>query len=62
MYGDGKTQSFLITEVLSFQALQPTSPYSSFRNLEKDETLTAEQMFKRVYLVTAMLRSRPASN
>jgi hypothetical protein len=50
VYGDGKTQSFLITEVLSFQALQPTSPYSSFRNLEKDETLTAEQMFKRVYL------------
>ena len=50
VYGDGKTQSFLITEILRFQALQPTSPYSSFRNLEKDETLTAEQMFKRVYL------------
>ena len=50
VYGDGKTQSFLITEVLQFQALQPTSPFSSFRNLEKDETLTAEQMFKRVYL------------
>jgi hypothetical protein len=50
VYGDGTTQSFIITEVMQFQALQPTSPYSSFRNLSKDETLTAEQMFKRVYL------------
>jgi hypothetical protein len=49
VYGDGKTESFIITEVLSYQALQPSSPYSSFRNLSKDETLTAEQMFKRVY-------------
>lgn len=49
VYGDGKIQTFIITEVLRFQALQPTSPYSSFRNLEKEETLTAEQMFKRVY-------------
>jgi len=49
VYGDGKTEYFVITEVLRYQALQPTSPYSSFRNLAKDETLTAEQMFKRVY-------------
>jgi hypothetical protein len=50
VYGDGKTEVFVISEILQFQALQPTSPYSSFRNLGKDETLTAEQMFKRVYL------------
>lgn len=49
IYGDGKTETFVITEVLRYQALQPTSPYSSFRNLSKDETLSAEQMFKRVY-------------
>jgi hypothetical protein len=49
VYGDGKTETFVITEVLHFQALQPTSPYSSFRNVDKNETLTAEQMFKRVY-------------
>ena len=49
IYGDGKTETFVITEVLHFQALQPTSPYSSFHNVDKDETLTAEQMFKRVY-------------
>ena len=50
VYGNGKVEYFLITEVLQYQALQPTSPYSSFHNLNKNETLTAEQMFKRVYL------------
>jgi hypothetical protein len=49
VYGDGRTEIFVISEILQFQALQPTSAYSSFRNLSKDETLTAEQMFKRVY-------------
>lgn len=50
VYGDGRTEVFVVNEVLRYQALQPTSPYSSFRNLDKDEaTLTAEQMFKRVY-------------
>jgi hypothetical protein len=49
VYGDGKTELFVISEVLQYQALQPASPYSSFRNLSKDETLSAEQMFKRVY-------------
>jgi len=50
IYGDGKVEYFIVTEILRYQATQPTSPYSSFRNLDKDETLTAEQMFKRVYL------------
>ena len=49
VYGGGKIEYFVITEVLRYQALQPTSPYSSFRNLANDERLTAEQMFKRVY-------------
>jgi hypothetical protein len=34
---------------MQFQALQPTSPYSSFRDLDSDETFTAEQVFKQVY-------------
>ena len=49
VYGDGRVEYFVITEVLRFQALQPNSPYSSFRNLDKDETLSVEEMFKRVY-------------
>jgi hypothetical protein len=51
VYGDGKTEVFVISEVLHYQALQPTSPYSSFRNMDQkdDAILTAEQMFKRAY-------------
>jgi hypothetical protein len=47
--GDGSVKYFVIVEVLRYQALQPTSPYRSFRSLDKDETLSAEEMFKRVY-------------
>lgn len=51
IYGDGRIETFVITEVLRYQALQPTSPYSSFRNLDQDEgTLSANQMFTRAYL------------
>lgn len=49
IYGDGRVEHFVVQEVLKYQALQPNSPYSSFRNLDKDEIINAEQMFKRVY-------------
>lgn len=49
VYGDGRVEYFVVTEVLRYQALQPTDPYSTFRNLDKEETLSAEGMFKRVY-------------
>jgi hypothetical protein len=49
VYGDGRIEYFVVKEVLKYMALQPNSPYSSFKNLDKDETLTAEQMFKHVY-------------
>jgi len=49
VYGNGRVEIFVIKEVLKYQALQPTSVYSSFKNLDKDETLTVEQMFNRVY-------------
>lgn len=49
VYGDGKVEYFVIEQILQFQALQPTSPYSSFRDLNNNELLTAEQMFRRVY-------------
>jgi hypothetical protein len=51
IYGDGKIETFMITGVLRYQALQPTSPYSSFRSLDNtDETISADQMFRRAYL------------
>jgi hypothetical protein len=49
VYGNGKVEYFVITQILQFQALQPTSLYSSFRDLSTNETLTAEQLFNRVY-------------
>jgi hypothetical protein len=49
VYGDGKVEYFVIEQLLEFQALQPTSPYSSFRSLDNTQTLTAEEMFKEVY-------------
>lgn len=49
VYGDGKVEYFIVKEVLQYQALQPNSPWSSFRNLKDNTDLTAEQMFKRVY-------------
>ena len=49
IYGDGHIEYFTVKEVLRYQALQPNNPYSSFKNVNDNETLTAEQMFKRVY-------------
>jgi hypothetical protein len=49
VYGDGHVETFVIKKVLMFQALQPSSPYSSFKNLDRDETLSAAQLFYRVY-------------
>ena len=49
IYGDGHVETFVIKKVLQFQALEPTNPFSSFRNLDKDETLDSGQMFNRAY-------------
>lgn len=50
IYGDGHMEYFVISAVLKYQALQPNNPYSSFRNLNGNETVTANEMFRRVYL------------
>jgi hypothetical protein len=49
VYGDGKVEYFVIKQISKYQALLPTSPYSSFRDLSNDENLTAEQLFNKVY-------------
>ena len=49
IYGDGRLLTFVIQDVLKFQALQPTNPFSSFKSIDKDEILTTGQMFNRVY-------------
>lgn len=50
VYGDGRVENFILTEILQFQALEPESVNSSFRNLNKDEILSAGEMFNRAYV------------
>lgn len=49
VYGDGRVEHFVITNILRFQATQPESVSSSFRNLDRNEVLSAGEMFRRVY-------------
>ena len=49
VYGNGTVEYFVVTQIFQFQALEPNSPYSSFRDLTDNETLTAEQLFNKVY-------------
>ena len=50
IYQNGRGDDFVVTQVLKFQALQPDSVSSSFRNLHQDETLSASEMFNRAYV------------
>lgn len=47
--GDGETQTYRVDSIRKFQALQPTSPYSDFIDLESGEKLTATDLFYAVY-------------
>jgi len=49
VYGTGRVEAFTVTQVLQYQALSPYSPYSEFKNLDANVTLTATDMFKLVY-------------
>lgn len=49
IYGDGHVEYFIVVEILEYQALQPFSPNSVFRDLESDTTITAQELFRKVY-------------
>lgn len=49
-YEDGRTEYFVIKQILRFQALEPDSVASSFRNLDRNETISAVEMFNRAYV------------
>jgi hypothetical protein len=50
VYEDGESEYFVVSEILQYQALDPENPFSSFQNIKnKNEILTAQQMFERVY-------------
>jgi hypothetical protein len=49
VFGDGKTSHFRIQETVSFQALSPRSPYSNFIDLSSGGSLSAAELFLKVY-------------
>ena len=49
IYGDGRVEYFVVANILRFQAVKPESVSSSFRNLDRNETLSAGEMFSRTY-------------
>lgn len=49
VYGDGRVESFVVANILRFQASDPRSISSSFHNLDRDETLSSVEMFNRAY-------------
>lgn len=50
IYGDGQMAYYEIKAVEKYQALQPSSPYSNFKDLANpDTTITAEDLFYHVY-------------
>lgn len=50
VYGAGRVEYFIVTQILRFQALQPDSVTSSFRNLDAQEVLSSGEMFNRAYV------------
>ena len=50
VYGDGRVEDFVVVNILRFRASNPESVSSSFRNLDRNETLSAGEMFQRAYV------------
>jgi hypothetical protein len=49
VYGDGQISGFRVSEILRFQALQPTSTSSNFVDLQNENTLTTMELFMKAY-------------
>ena len=50
VYGDGRLEYYIISDIQEYQALTPTSTFSDFVNLDDSgETLNASQLFTRIY-------------
>jgi len=50
--GDGGSQSYAVGEILLFQALDPNSPYSDFRPVDRrGEDLSSTDLFNLIYAV-----------
>lgn len=49
IYGDGEVDAYLVSQIIEFQALSPNSPSSKFVDLVEGDTLSATNLFKKVY-------------
>ncbi len=49
IYGDGHTQGFLVESFQQYKATDPLSPYSYFKDLSSDTSLSALDLFNKVY-------------
>jgi hypothetical protein len=49
VYGDGRVESFKISEISSYQALRPYDPTGSFLDLQTNQVLDANALFSRMY-------------
>jgi hypothetical protein len=49
VYGDGVVQSYVVSNIIRYQAMQPYSPNSTFVNLDTNEQLSANNLFYQVY-------------
>lgn len=49
VYGDGTLRRYVVSGIARFQALNPTSPYSDFLNLDSGATLTSSDLFNQMY-------------
>lgn len=49
IYGDGQIATFVVTEVLRYQALEPNSPSSKFIDLTTNDLRKASEVFSKVY-------------
>lgn len=50
VYGDGRLETFRITNVYRYQATEPYSTRSDFIDLDTGDYLTGNQLFKKVYM------------
>jgi hypothetical protein len=48
VYGDGRVESFIVSQILRYQALDPKDPMSEFRNVNSS-IIKAEELFRQVY-------------
>jgi hypothetical protein len=49
VYGDGRIETYQVTHIYRYRATSPNSVSSDFVDLDTQKTLTASELFKKVY-------------